>query len=593
MTTNEKIELLRNEMKSRGLSAYIIPSTDPHISEYVPEHWSFRSFISGFTGSAGTVVVTLNTAGLWTDGRYFLQAEEQLSNTNINLHKLGTAGVLDYPDWLCQNLKEGDVVGFDGNVFQINLAEGLISNLSSFGIKTNSQFDLIKEVWKDRPGLPKNLIFEHSIEFSGESTKSKLERIRKELDKYNADTIILSALDDICWTFNIRGNDVKFNPVCLAFALISKNKAILYIYPEKVPSHINENLVALGVQLKNYDEFLKDISLLTKSKIFIDKQRTNYKILETINKSENNLVFGLSIATKFKAVKNKIEISNVKNAMVRDGVAMANFQYWLEKSFEKGEQIDELRAMAKLRACRAAQDKFYGESFNTIAGFAGNGAIIHYGADEKSNKTIDDSTFFLLDSGGQYLDGTTDITRPFHLGKPTNEEKTDYTNVLTGMIDLNMTVFPKGTRGSQLDVLARKALWDRYENYKHGTGHGVGSFLNVHEGPQNIRTEENPTQLEIGMICSNEPGIYRPNKWGVRIENLIVVSEDKTSEFDIFYKFENLTLYHIETKFVLKDLLNHKQLNWLNNYNQEVYNKISPFLDEDIKLWLQEKTKAI
>jgi len=413
------------------------------------------------------------------------------------------------------------------------------------------------------------------------------------LDKYNADTIILSALDDICWTFNIRGNDVKFNPVCLAFALISKNKAILYIYPEKVPSHINENLVALGVQLKNYDEILKDISLLTKSKIFIDKQRTNYKILETINKSENNLVFGLSIATKFKAVKNKIEISNVKNAMVRDGVAMANFQYWLEKSFEKGEQIDELRAMAKLRACRAAQDKFYGESFNTIAGFAGNGAIIHYGADEKSNKTIDDSTFFLLDSGGQYLDGTTDITRPFHLGKPTNEEKTDYTNVLTGMIDLNMTVFPKGTRGSQLDVLARKALWDRYENYKHGTGHGVGSFLNVHEGPQNIRTEENPTQLEIGMICSNEPGIYRPNKWGVRIENLIVVSEDKTSEFDIFYKFENLTLYHIETKFVLKDLLNHKQLNWLNNYNQEVYNKISPFLDEDIKLWLQEKTKAI
>lgn len=593
MTTNEKIELLRSEMKNKGLDAYIIPSTDPHISEYVPEHWSSRSYMSGFTGSAGTLVVTQKSAGLWTDGRYFLQADEQLSKTVIDLHKMGNAGVLDYPNWLCTKLNEGETVGFDGNVFQINLAEALNAKLSSFGIKMNSQHDLIKEVWKDRPGLPKNLIFEHSIEYSGESTKSKLERIRAELSKHNANTTILSALDDICWAFNIRGNDVKFNPVCLAFAIISDKSATLYIYPEKVPSHINENLTSLGVQLKNYDDFLKDIALIQKSKIYIDKQRTNYKILETINKAENQLAFGLSIATNLKSRKNKIEISNIKNVMVRDGVAMANFQYWLEKSFEKGEELDELKAMAKLRSCRAAQDKFYGESFNTIAGFAGNGAIIHYGADEKSNKKIDDSTYFLLDSGGQYLDGTTDITRPFHLGQPTNEEKIDYTNVLKGMIDLNLAKFPKGTRGSQLDILARKALWDRYENYKHGTGHGVGSFMNVHEGPQNIRTEENPTQLEIGMICSNEPGIYRPNKWGIRIENLIVVAEDTTSEFDIFYKFENLTLYHIETKCVIKDLLTTKQLNWLNNYNQEVYEKVSPFLNEEMKSWLKDKTRAI
>lgn len=593
MDTNEKIERLRSEMKIRDLDAYIIPSTDPHISEYVPEHWSSRAYMSGFNGSAGTLVVTMNSAGLWTDGRYFLQAENQLAGSFVELHRLGNPDVLDYPDWLVKNLTKSSIVGFDASVFQISLAEQLSEKLSSYGIKINSHFDLIKNVWNDRPSLPMNLIFEQSIEFAGESASSKIDRIRKELIANNSDTIILSALDDVCWTFNIRGNDVKFNPVCLAFSIITLDEVTLYIYPDKVPDELKESLSKIGVVFKSYDDFIQDIAKLYKKNIFIDKQRTNYKIYETINKEDNKLTFGLSIATKFKATKNKIEISNVRNAMVRDGVAIANFQYWFENAFANGEQIDELKVMSKLRAFRAEQDKFFGESFNTIAGFAGNGAIIHYGANEDTNKVIDDTALFLLDSGGQYLDGTTDITRVFHLGKPTIEEKTDYTNVLKGMIDLNMAVFPKGTRGSQLDILARKALWDRYENYNHGTGHGVGCFLNVHEGPQNIRTEVNPTQLEVGMICSDEPGIYRANKWGIRIENLVVVDEDRSSEFGVFYKFENLTLYHIETKLVIKDLLTNKQLNWLNNYNSEVFEKISPFLDDNIKTWLKEKTKAI
>ena len=592
MTTNEKVSIIRNEMKLKGLDAYIIPSTDPHISEYVPEHWSSRSFVSGFNGSAGTVVITQSVAGVWTDGRYFLQAEQQLADSEFKLFRLGNDGVDDYPEWLCKNLKDGNVVGFDANVFQINLVEGFKSKLNDYGININSDYDLIDSVWKDRPNLPRNVIFEHTIEYSGESTKSKLAKIREELKANNCNSTIVCTLDDICWTFNIRGNDVKFNPVCLAFAIITIDKATLYIYPEKVPHQISENLIALKVDMKDYSKFLTDVALLDKSNIYIDKARTNYNVLKSI-KNTNKIISGVSISTKLKAVKNKIEINNIKNAMQRDGVALANFQFWLESTFAKGEELDELRAMAKLRACRAAQDKFYGESFNTIAGFAGNGAIIHYGADEHTNKKIDDSTFFLLDSGGQYLDGTTDITRVFHLGTPTDEEKTDYTNVLKGMIDLNIAKFPKGTRGSQLDVIARKALWDRYENYKHGTGHGVGCFMNVHEGPQSIRTEENSTKLEIGMICSNEPGIYRANKWGVRIENLIVVVEDKKSDFDTFYKFDNLTLYSIETKNVKKDLLNDIQLNWLNAYNNEVFEKLSPSLNDEIKSWLKEKTKAI
>ena len=592
MTTNEKVSILRNEMKLKGLDAYIIPSTDPHISEYVPEHWSSRSFVSGFNGSAGTVVITQSVAGVWTDGRYFLQAEQQLADSEFKLFRLGNDGVDDYPEWLCKNLKDGNVVGFDANVFQINLVEGFKSKLNDYGININSDYDLIDSVWKERPNLPRNVIFEHTIEYSGESTKSKLAKIREELKANNCNSTIVCTLDDICWTFNIRGNDVKFNPVCLAFAIITLDKATLYIYPEKVPHQVSENFIALNIELKDYSKFLNDVALLDKSNIYIDKARTNYNVLKSI-KNTNKIISGVSISTKFKAVKNKIEINNIKNAMQRDGVALANFQFWLESTFAKGEELDELRAMAKLRACRAAQDKFYGESFNTIAGFAGNGAIIHYGADEKTNKKIDDSTFFLLDSGGQYLDGTTDITRVFHLGTPTDEEKADYTNVLKGMIDLNMAKFPKGTRGSQLDVIARKALWDRYENYKHGTGHGVGCFMNVHEGPQSIRTEENSTKLELGMICSNEPGIYRANKWGVRIENLIVVVEDKKSDFDTFYKFDNLTLYPIETKNVKKDLLNDIQLNWLNAYNDEVFEKLSPSLNDETKSWLKEKTKAI
>lgn len=592
MTINERINSLRSLMIEKNLDAYIIPSTDPHISEYVTPKWQSRSWISGFTGSAGTIVITRDHAGLWTDGRYFLQASEQLSGSEINLHKLGMSGVKDYPDWLASTLPKNSKVGFDSWVFPLNIAQKLKEKFALKGIKINGDHDLIAPIWENRPELPTKEFFDQPIKYAGKSRKEKIDEIREGLKNKGATHTLICTLDDIGWALNIRGYDVDYNPVVISYLLITPDSASLFIDNQKIPSELKSEFENDGITFKTYHDILESIKLCDNDSIFlIDPARTNYKLYDEINR-DHIVVLAQNISTDLKARKNEIEISGMRSAMERDCAGLVEFVYWLENSFGS-EEIDELKAMEKLRECRSKQDLFYGESFNTIAGYAGNGAIIHYSANESTNKVIGSDNFFLLDSGGQYFDGTTDITRIFHLGNPSEEEKSDYTLVLKGMIQLTLQKFPENTRGSQLDILARQYLWNEEKNYQHGTGHGVGCFMNVHEGPQNIRTEENPTTLKTGMILSNEPGIYRANKHGVRLENLILVKDYKKSDFGKFLEFETLTLFPFEKKCINKDLLTDLEVNWLNDYHQMVYDRCSELLDDNKREWLKYKCSAL
>ncbi len=592
MKITDKISSLRKLMLENNIDAYIIPSTDPHISEYVAERWSSRAWISGFTGSAGTIVVTKDFAGLWTDSRYFLQAAEQLKGTGIELCKLGLPETLDYPEWLKENLANNSVVGFDGKVVTVNLAKNLQKQFELKKIKINSDFDFINDIWTMRPAVPMNEIFEHKIEYAGKSRIEKLNEIRTKMSKLGADYHILATLDDINWLFNIRGRDVAFNPVAVCYAIISQESAELFIYNTKIPSELKSQLHNDEIQLYDYDAIAERISKIENNKnILVDINKINLWLYNSIP-TNCKIIEGQNISTLLKACKNPTEIQGMKNALKRDAVAMIKFAYWLENNIGKTE-ITEITTMNKIREFRSEIPLYFGESFNTIAGYLGNGAIVHYGATAESDTTLKPEGFFLLDSGGQYFDGTTDITRMFHLSEPTKQEKIDYTLVLKGHIQLAMAKFPVQTRGSQLDILARKSLWDLGMNYLHGTGHGVGCFMNVHEGPQNIRMDENPTVLVPGMILSNEPGLYRAGQYGIRIENLILVVEDKTSEFGSFLKFETLTLCPIDTKAIDKSLLSDEEIKWFNDYHQFVYNEVKELLDDDKKKWLFEKTKAI
>jgi Xaa-Pro aminopeptidase len=592
MNIKERIDALRSEMRNHGLKAYIIPSTDPHISEYVADCWTSRQWISGFTGSAGTVVITDTEAGLWTDSRYFLQAEQQLAGSDINLHKLGLPETLDFPEWLKANLKSGDVLGFDANVFTVALAQKLEQMLKMKGVSINSQYDLIDKIWKDRPEVPRNEIFEHDIAYAGKTRTEKINSIREKLKSLEADCHIVATLDDINWIFNIRGRDVTYNPVAVCYAYISQNEAELYIYENKVPDSLAEELKNEGITIRNYEDIISRASGLEDGlKVLIDSNKMNLAVYNAIPK-HCSIINASNISTLLKACKNDTEIQGMKNAMRRDAVAMVNFIYWLENTVGK-EKITEISAMDKLRQLRSEIPLYFGESFGTIAGYKGNGAIVHYSATPETAAEIKPDGFFLLDSGGQYFDGTTDITRMFHLSEPNEQEKIDYTLVLKGHINLTTAQFPLKTRGSQLDILARKNLWDRACNYLHGTGHGVGCFMNVHEGPQNIRMEENSTTLEPGMIVSNEPGLYRAGKYGIRIENLVLVVNGDNSEFGQFLKFETLTLCPIDTKAIDKALLSEDEIQWLNDYHRRVYSEVADLLSEEKRRFLAEKTKAI
>lgn len=582
---------LRKTMKETGVSACIVPGTDPHASEYIADYWKERQWISGFDGSAGTVALTLEKAGLWTDSRYFLQGAEQLKGTSIDLMKQGLPETQEIIPWLMSELKAGEKVGVNSQMFSVNAYASMKNELKSVGIELVS-IDLIDKVWKNRPSLPLNPFFVFDKKYTGKSVGEKLDMVRVEMKKNRADVFVLSALDDIAWLFNIRGNDVTYNPVTIAYALVDKKSATLFIASEKCTVETSKYLKENGVNVENYNavnDVLKKIS--AEKTVLIDGGKLNQSLFESIPEKCGKCNT-MSPVFKLKSIKNSVEMSGVRKAMIKDGVALTRFFMWLEDNLKKG-KLTEISISDKLRNFRAEQNGFKGESFGTIAGYAGHGAIVHYSATSESDAEIKPEGILLLDSGGQYLDGTTDITRTVALGKPSKKQKTDNTLVLKGHIQLGMAIFPTGTRGSQLDILARKAMWDKALNYGHGTGHGVGHFLNVHEGPQSIRMDENPMTLQVGMMLSNEPGMYRTGEYGIRIENLVQVIPAEKSEFGQFLQFETLTLFPIDTKLINKSMLTDKERKWLNNYHAMVYKRLHKQLSKSEQKWLKKKCEEI
>ena len=590
---SERLSALRKFMETRHLDAFIVPSTDPHLSEYPPKRWECRKWITGFTGSAGTAVITMKQAGVWTDSRYFLQAAQQLEGTGFDLFKMGMPETPDMIDWIVEQVGNGGKVGIDGMVYATSEAKTLKNKLESKGIALETRFDPFEEIWKDRPEIPKNKIFTLPKEITGESTKNKIKRIVEEIEKAGAEGIVIATLDAVAWTFNIRGNDVEYNPVAVAYGYVSKNESVLFIDPDKLTPPIASELQSQGVKTANYNHIFDYIEELPeKTTICVTESKINYTLYQHLS-ARCKVIDLPSPIDLMKSMKNETELNGFRRAMVKDGVALTRFYMWLEKTVPTG-TVTEMTIAEKLREFRSQQEQYMGESFGTIAGYAAHGAIVHYSATPESNSIIEPRGLLLIDSGAQFMHGTTDITRTVALGEIAPQMKSDYTKVLKGHIALATAIYPEGTRGSQLDILARKPLWDNCETYWHGTGHGIGHFLNVHEGPQNIRTEENPTPLKQGMVTSNEPGIYRTDQYGIRIENLVVTQEyKKTEDFGTFYHFETLTLCPIDTKPIETERLTEKEKTWLNNYHRMVYDKLQHHLNEEEKAWLKEKTKAI
>lgn len=590
-TINNRVQQLREWLKPNDMQAFIIPSTDPHLSEYPAPHWKSREWISGFTGSAGTVVVTMNNAGLWTDSRYFLQAAEQLEGTGIALYKEMLPDTPGIPDFLGAQLKPGEVVGLDGKMFSATQVEELKAELEKHSIGIRLCPDPMEEIWKDRPAMPEAPAFIYDIKYAGTSCTEKIATIRKELKKQGVSGVMLSALDEIAWTLNLRGNDVHCNPVVVSYLLITEKETVYFISPEKVTPEVKDYLNQNRITLCDYKDTEAYLSALSYPDILINPAKTNYSIYAAIN-PKCKVIKGEAPVALLKAIRNEQEITGIHEAMRKDGVALVKFLKWLEEAVPTGKET-ELSIDRKLHEFRAEQDLYMGESFDTIAGYKEHGAIVHYSATPESNATLQSKGFLLLDSGAQYLDGTTDITRTIALGELTEEEKTDYTLILKGHIALAMAIFPEGTRGAQLDVLARMPLWNRRMNFLHGTGHGVGHFLSVHEGPQSIRMNENPVVLQPGMVTSNEPGVYKAGSHGIRTENLTLVRKAGEGLFGNYLEFETITLCPICTKGVIKEMLTAKERQWLNDYHKKVYDRLSPALDTEEKEWLKEATKEI
>lgn len=586
----KRIDKLRKIMKNKNIDHYIITSNDPHQSEYVAEHYRGRAYISGFTGSAGTLLVSSDSAKLWTDGRYFIQAENELKDSGIDLMKMRTPGYPTLEEYIKENVISGEVIGFDGNCYSTNAYKKLleISEENSFEIEINN--DLLDEIWGDRPTIPKDKIILHDIKFCGESRTYKLSNVREKMKELKIKSFILTSLDDIAWLFNIRGNDVKFNPVVMAYAIITTNEATLYIDNDKVTEEIISEFKSQDITIKGYEEIVDDVKIL-KDSVYIDPAKVNASIFKAIPK-EVKIIDGINITTSLKAIKNDIELRNLENCQVRDGVAMVRFIKWLKESVGNI-KVSEISATKKLSSIRAEGEYAKGDSFGTIAGYKDHAAMMHYSANEESDYEILNEGMFLVDSGGQYLDGTTDITRTFVMGDITKEEKRDFTLVLKGHINLSMAKFLRGTTGVNLDILARGPLWKYGIDYKCGTGHGVGFFLNVHEGPQGIAHQNNTVVLEPGMILTNEPGIYKEGKHGIRTENTLVVVKDETTEFGDFYRFDTISYCPIDLNGVDKDLLSIEELEWLNSYHETVYNKLSPFMNDKEKEFLKELTRAL
>ena len=587
----ERIHALRMTFRPNNIKAFIIPSTDPHLSEYVAPYWMSREWISGFTGSAGTAVILMDKAGLWTDSRYFLQAEKELEGSGITLYKEMLPETPSITKFLCQNLKPGESVSIDGKMFSVQQVEQMKEDLAPYQLQVNLFGDPLKNIWKDRPSMPDAPAFIYDVKYAGKSCGEKVAAIRTELKKKGIFALFLSSLDEIAWTLNLRGSDVHCNPVIVSYLLVTQDEVVYFISPEKITQEVNKYLQEQQVSLRKYDEAESFLNSFTGENILIDPKKTNYAIYSAINPA-CKVVRGESPVTLLKAIRNEQEIAGIHHAMQRDGVALVKFLKWLEASVLSGKET-ELSVDRKLHEFRAAQPLYMGESFDTIAGYKEHGAIVHYSATKESDVTLQSKGFLLLDSGAQYLDGTTDITRTIALGELTEEEKTDYTLILKGHITLAMAKFPAGTRGAQLDVLARMPIWSHGMNFLHGTGHGVGHFLSVHEGPQSIRMNENPIVLQPGMVTSNEPGVYKAGSHGIRTENLTLVCKDKEGMFGEYFKFETITLCPICKKGIIKEMLTAEEVKWFNDYHRTVYEKLSPSLNEEEKKWLLEATKAI
>lgn len=592
-TINQRLESLREVMKREHLAAFIFPSTDAHQSEYVADHWMGRAWISGFNGSAGTAVVTMHSAALWTDSRYFLAAEEQLKGTEFQLMKLKIQGTPSIAEWLGKELQDVDSpeVGLDGWVNSYSSTSGLIADLrKAGGITVRTNFDPLEEIWKDRPSIPLNSVEIQPMEFAGEDVSSKIKRIRLALRAQHADGMLVSALDDIAWTLNLRGTDVHCVPVFVSYLLIASDKVSLFVDEAKVSSEIRAYLESNGVSIYKYNKVEEGLKAYSEYNILLDGNETSYYLWKAVRCQE--IVQASSPIPAMKAVKNEAEIAGYRSAMLKDGVALVKFLKWLLPAVEAGGET-EISIDKKLTALRAEQKLFRDISFDTIAGYQAHGAIVHYEATPETDIPLKPEGLLLLDSGAQYQDGTTDITRTIALGPITEEMKHIYTLVLKAHIQLELAKFPDGASGTQLDALGRECMWREGLNFLHGTGHGVGSYLSVHEGPHQIRMEYMPTPLRAGMTLTDEPGLYLAGKFGVRIENTVLLSDYMKTEFGKFLQIEPLTLCPIDTAPIDLTMLLPEELAWLNEYHAKVYAELAPYLDEDEKKWLENATKAI
>ena len=592
-TINERVGRLRSWMKENGFTAFVFPSSDPHNSEYVADHWKSREWISGFSGSAGTAVVTLEHAALWTDSRYFIAAEKELNGTGFQLMKLRVEGTPSVSEWLASELStyEKAVVGLDGNVNSFAEVAAMEQELATKGnITVRTDVDPMAELWTDRPVIPDNMVSLHPLEYSGESTSSKISRVRKHLLDCGADGLLVTALDEIAWVLNLRGSDVHCNPVFVSYLLISPENITLYINNVKLPEEVKAYLVSEHIDVQAYDSVVERLRLYAGKSLLVDMSSTNYSLATAV--PFEKVCSGVSPIASMKAVKNKVEQDGFRAAMLRDGVAVVKFLAWLKSAVEAGGQT-EISLDERLTALRAEQPKFKGISFDTIVGYEAHGAIVHYEATPETDIPVQPHGLVLIDSGAQYLDGTTDITRTIALGELSEEQRRVYTLVLKGHIQLDRCRFPAGACGSQIDALARAPMWREGYNYMHGTGHGVGSYLNVHEGPHQIRMEWRPAPLQAGMTVTNEPGIYLEGKFGVRIENTLLIVPAESTAYGDFLKFETLTLAPIDTAPIVLEMLSTEEREWLNNYHHRVYESLSPYLEGNEKEWLRKATLPI
>lgn len=586
----DRIDILRHWMEEKGLDAFIIPSSDPHMSEYVAPRWKTRAWFSGFTGSAGTLAVTMDKAGLWTDSRYFLQAEAQLAGSGIELMKMGFPDTPDCVKWVVDELSGHGKAGFSGELFSVNEAESMIRAFSASGLDTDMTSDPAC-LMENRPSVPLDKVELYDVKYSGENTFDKLERVRQAMMAAGTNALLLCALDEIAWVCNLRGTDVKCNPLFVSFMLLTEQHAVLFVEEEKLDAGVREYLDANGIGVCGYGKVYEELSRLKGLTVAIDPDKTNYNILQSLAGCEVKRV--KSFVATMKAVRNDTEKAGLHEAMKRDGVALVRFLKWLEENVASC-KVTEVSAAEQLHKFRAmGGDMFRGDSFDTIAGYADHAAIVHYCAKEDTAYTLRPEGMLLLDSGAQYLDGTTDVTRTIALGNVSEAEKLDYTLVLKGHIALARAKFPEGTRGTQLDVLARMPMWKRGANFYHGTGHGVGHYLCVHEGPQAIRMNEVPVALLPGMVVSDEPGIYRAGRHGVRIENLLLVEHDQTTEYGEFYGFETVTLCPYDTECMITSLLTDDERGWINSYHERLYELLSPMLAPEEAAWLRRKTERI